>query len=91
MQKHGVIEKLCELFATPHMATSVRLLVLRSLDSLLDYPQGLERFVGWGDGLSGGESPYQSLLELLLTQPVSLGPGGARTLSVCLLDCLSVS
>ena len=29
------------------MVSTFKLLVLRAMDSLLDYPQGMERFLGW--------------------------------------------
>ena len=29
------------------MASTLKLLVLQAMDSLLDYPQGMERFLGW--------------------------------------------
>lgn len=45
--KHGVIEKVCELLLAPIMASTIRLLALHALDCLLDYPQGMERFLGW--------------------------------------------
>ena len=45
--KHGVIEKLCELLVVRHMASPLKLLSLRAMDSLLDFPQGIERFLGW--------------------------------------------
>ena len=45
--KHGVIEKLCELLVAKHMASPLKLLSLKAVDSLLDFPQGIERFLGW--------------------------------------------
>ena len=45
--KHGVIEKLCELLVVRHMASPLKLLSLKAVDSLLDFPQGIERFLGW--------------------------------------------
>ena len=45
--KHGVIEKLCELLVVKHMASPLKLLSLKAMDSLLDFPQGIERFLGW--------------------------------------------
>ena len=45
--KHGVIEKLCELLVVRHMASPLKLLSLKAMDSLLDFPQGIERFLGW--------------------------------------------
>ncbi len=45
--KHGVMEKLCDLVVTDRMASTLKLLSLRAVDTLLDYPQGMERFLGW--------------------------------------------
>ena len=45
--KHGVMEKLCELLVAKHMASPLKLLSLKAVDSLLDFPQGIERFLGW--------------------------------------------
>jgi len=45
--KHSVMEKLCELLLTQQMASTLKLLALRALDSLLNYPQGMEWFLGW--------------------------------------------
>ena len=58
--KHGVMERLCELLGTESMTSTLRLLSLRALDSLLNYPQGMERFLGWDKevcrviGIGGG-------------------------------------
>ena len=45
--KHGVMEKLCELLVAKYMASPLKLLSLKAVDSLLDFPQGIERFLGW--------------------------------------------
>ena len=45
--KHGVMEKLCDILMEERMASTLKLLSLRAVDSLLDYPQGMERFLGW--------------------------------------------
>ena len=34
------------------MATSLKLLAIRAVSNLLDYPQGVERFLGWGGRVS---------------------------------------
>jgi hypothetical protein len=41
------MEKLCGLLVADSMASTLKLLSLRALDSLLNYPQGMERFLGW--------------------------------------------
>ena len=45
--KHGVMERLCQLLLADHMATSLKLMALKALDSLADYPQGMEQLLGW--------------------------------------------
>ena len=56
LQKHGVLEELCQLVLAEHMASSLKLLAIRAMDSVMDYPQGIERFLGWsGPVSSGGE------------------------------------
>ena len=45
--KHGILEKLCQLLVSDHMASSLKLMALRAVDSLVDYPQGMERLFRW--------------------------------------------
>ncbi len=52
--KHGVIEKVCDLILAQLMASTIKLLALQALDCLLDYPQGMERFLGWSKVRGGG-------------------------------------
>ncbi len=49
-------EELVELVMAEHMATSMKLLAVRAIDSLLDYPQGIESFLGWSRKVSVCES-----------------------------------
>ena len=68
--KHSVMETLCHLLTAERMATTLKLLVLRAIDSLLDYPQGMERFFGWnnlvvGASTRGGVGGYSDPLWLL--------------------------
>ena len=89
-QKHNVLEELCDIVRSDPMASTVKLQALRALNSLLDYPQGLERFLGWSKGPSSSASvaplpptPYQHMINLILSQPV-------RTLqSICPLSMLN--
>ena len=83
LQKHNVLEELCYIALAENMASTVKLQALRALDSLLEYPQGLERFLGWStrtstsSSLSFGSqpiSPYQQILSLVLSQPVCCFP-----------------
>eukprot|EP00731_Ephydatia_muelleri_P026956 Em0018g1056a len=64
--KHGVMELLCTMLGTSHMASSVKLSVLKCLDTMTDYPQGIERFVGWNlrSGSQRSLIPYQCILNL---------------------------
>ena len=50
--KHGVMRRLCLLLLADHMATSLKLMALRALDSLADYPQGMEQLLGWSGMVS---------------------------------------
>ena len=52
--KHGILEKLCKLVVADHMASSLKLLSLRAVDKLLNYPQGIERFLGWTEKVCNG-------------------------------------
>lgn len=52
--KHGVMERLCEVLMAGTMASTLRLLSLRAVDSLLNYPQGMERFFGWDREVRAG-------------------------------------
>ena len=45
--KRGVMERLCDVLLAETMTSTLKLLSLRALDSLLNYPQGMERFFGW--------------------------------------------
>ena len=68
------MEELCDIVLTDPMASTVKLHALRAIDSLLDYPQGLERFLGWSKPSSVPPLPptaYQHMLSLLINQPVS--------------------
>lgn len=44
------MEKLCGLLVADNMAPTLKLLSLRALDSLVNYPQGVEKFLGWDRG-----------------------------------------
>ena len=48
--KHDVMERLCDLLMAENMSSTLKLLSLRALDGLLNYPQGVERFLGWDKG-----------------------------------------
>lgn len=78
LQKHNVMEELCDIALTDPMASTIKLQALHAIDSLLDYPQGLERFLGWNKrSSSSGPGPmtstaYQHMLNLVLSQPVSV-------------------
>ena len=77
-QKHNVIEELCDIALSDPMVSTIKLHALRSMDTLLDYPQGLERFLGWSKSVSSSSSlvaplpptPYQHMINLVLSQPV---------------------
>ncbi len=68
--KHGVIDRLSHLLLADTMASSLKLLALRALDNLTDYPQGMEQLLGWSSEFEG-DTTYQLLLQLALCKPVS--------------------
>lgn len=67
--KHGVMESLCRLLVADKMASTLKLLSLRAIDSLVNHPQGMERFLGW-EGHTPDHTPYQQVLALQLSNPV---------------------
>ena len=77
-QKHNVMEELCDIALSDPMVSTIKLHSLRALDSLLDYPQGLERFIGWSKSISTSSvivaplppTPYQHMINFVLSQPV---------------------
>lgn len=74
--KHNVMEELCDIALSDPMGSTIKLQALHAIDSLLDYPQGLERFLGWNkQSSSSGLGPmaptaYQHMINLVLSQPV---------------------
>ena len=90
--KHGVIDRLSYLLLADSMASSLKLMALRALDNLIDYPQGMEQLLGWSSSEFEGDTTYQLLLQLALTKPVSacilpklLGLKGCLCVAVCTL------
>ncbi|CAI8032881.1 Protein virilizer homolog [Geodia barretti] len=77
MAKHNVMEELCDIALSDPMVSTIKLHSLRALDSLLDYPQGLERFIGWSKSISTSSvivaplppTPYQHMINFVLSQP----------------------
>ncbi|XP_064393290.1 protein virilizer homolog isoform X2 [Halichondria panicea] len=67
--KHGVIDRLSYLLLADSMASSLKLMALRALDNLIDYPQGMEQLLGWSSSEFEGDTTYQLLLQLALTKP----------------------
>ena len=62
-----VLEMLCKLLVVEGLASSIKILVLRAIDVALDFPSGMEHFLGWSS--SGGRSIdtcYQSLVTFML-------------------------
>lgn len=60
---------LLALFFSKCMATSLRLLVIKALDSLTRSECGIMWFLGGGNGTA--ESGYQRLVDALLAKPVN--------------------
>ena len=49
---HGVQERLMGLLKTDYMASSLKLLILRSLDATTNCPAAMENFLGWNKQVS---------------------------------------
>ena len=45
--ENGVQERLMSLLQTEHMASSLKLLILRALDATSNIAAGMENFLGW--------------------------------------------
>nr|XP_023666454.1 protein virilizer homolog isoform X2 [Paramormyrops kingsleyae] len=61
----GVISRLLELLFAEHVSSSLKLNSLRSLDSVVSMPEGMEAFLG-SPAEEHNRSGYQRLLELIL-------------------------
>ena len=90
--KHGVMEKLCDLVMAENVASTLKLLSLRAVDSLLDYPQGMERFLGWNRKVGFCNS---ELINFNVTNSslCCMGPGPPVLfiyLFICLFVCLFI-
>lgn len=61
----GGLEALCQLLKVDGLASSIKIVVLRAIDVALDFPLGMEHFLGW---TSPGtkETCYQILLSFVL-------------------------
>lgn len=68
-----VQERLIELLKTSHMASSLKLLILKALDETTNTAFGMENFLGWNidpnENDDGLPSVYEELLLYLLTKP----------------------
>ena len=84
--KHGVVERLCQLLLADHMATSLKLMALRALDSLADYPQGMEQLLGW----SGTVSSLYEYRILCVCVYVCLCVGVGGWVCMCVWVCVQM-
>ena len=72
------MERLCELISVPssYMPSSIKLMCVHFMNSLLNYPQFMEKFLGWdaescdGHVIEEKETPYRRMLEVLLSNQV---------------------
>ncbi|XP_072548060.1 protein virilizer homolog isoform X2 [Salminus brasiliensis] len=77
----GIVSRLLELLFADHVSSTLKLSVLRSLDSIVSEPQGMEALLREGHHGNAGTSGYQRLLELfLLDQTVRVATAGAAIL-----------
>uniref|UniRef100_W5KDD3 Vir like m6A methyltransferase associated n=1 Tax=Astyanax mexicanus TaxID=7994 RepID=W5KDD3_ASTMX len=77
----GIVGRLLELLFADHVSSTLKLSVLRSLDSIISEPQGMETLLREGQQDSNRTSGYQRLLELfLLDQTVRVATAGAAIL-----------
>ncbi|XP_066531359.1 protein virilizer homolog isoform X2 [Hoplias malabaricus] len=77
----GIVGHLLGLLFADHVSSTLKLSVLRSLDSIISEPQGIEVLLREGHHDNKGTSGYQRLLELfLLDQTVRVATAGAAIL-----------
>ncbi|TRY84564.1 hypothetical protein DNTS_001310 [Danionella cerebrum] len=80
--ERGIVGRLLGLLFAEHVSSTLKLNVLRSLDSIISEPQGIKTLLSDHDnGDEDGASGYQRLLELfLLDQTVRVATAGAAIL-----------
>lgn len=68
-----VLERLCEIVSQSSslMPSSIKLLAIKVLVAMLDYPVTMERFLGWNEEDSKSKSPYRMMLEVVLSNQTS--------------------
>lgn len=77
----GIVGSLLGLLFAEHVSSTLKLNVLRSLDSIISEPQGIEALVRDHHHDADGTSGYQRLLDLfLLDQTVRVATAGAAIL-----------
>lgn len=76
--KKGIMTRLLDLLFADHVSSTLKLNVLRSLESIINEPLAMEAFLRAGPHESEGPSGYQRMLELfLLDQTVRVATAGA--------------
>ncbi|XP_062841767.1 protein virilizer homolog isoform X1 [Trichomycterus rosablanca] len=79
--KKGITTRLLDLLFADHVSSTLKLNVLRSLDSIISEPQGMEAFLRTGSHDSEVTSGYQRMIELfLLDQTVRVATAGTGIL-----------
>uniref|UniRef100_A0A672SHQ4 Vir like m6A methyltransferase associated n=1 Tax=Sinocyclocheilus grahami TaxID=75366 RepID=A0A672SHQ4_SINGR len=77
----GIVDSLLGLLFAEHVSSTLKLNVLRSLDSIISEPQGIEALLRDRHHDNDGKSGYQRLLDLfLLDQTVRVATAGAAIL-----------
>ncbi|XP_052003518.1 protein virilizer homolog isoform X2 [Xyrauchen texanus] len=79
--ERGIVASLLGLLFAEHVSSTLKLYVLRSLDSIISEPQGIETLLRNHHHDNEGTSGYQRLLDLfLLDQTVRVATAGAAIL-----------
>ena len=70
-QELGVLDLLFSLFRSPYMATSLRLLIVKTMDELTQTQAGITWFMGeTSEGTDQATSGYQQLIDITLSKQV---------------------
>jgi len=72
--ENGVHGKLLQLLKTEHMASSMKLLILKTIDATTNSGYGMESFMGWNNNAQGDSDDtklcvYEELIQYLVSEP----------------------
>jgi hypothetical protein len=73
--EQGVLERLCEIVSVDFIPSSIKLMCIGLVSLLMDYPVGMERFLGWSQESHDGHvmlqdetlTCYRQMLEIILS------------------------